>query len=121
MSDYYDRDGTPIGNVMDWARAFERSNRRVALTKVTGGNPPVTYEISTVHLGLDHNWGGGPPLIFESMAFGPDGDDEMMDRYSTEQQAVDGHRAMVVRVAATLSNPIVLDIDPDDASTVIRP
>lgn len=118
---YYDRDGVLIGDVMDWARSFEDSNRRVALTKVTGGNPPRVFEVSTVHLGLDHSFGDGPPLIFETMVFGLDDGDVMMDRYSTEQQARAGHTAMVVQVAAMMSRPVVLDIDPSDASTAIKP
>lgn len=115
---YYDRDGILV-EMQDWARSFEDSNRRVGLTKVTGGNPPRTYEISTVHLGLDHSFGDGPPLIFETMVFGLDEDDEMMDRYSTETQARAGHTAMVVQIAEMLPSPVVLDIDPADASTAL--
>lgn len=116
---YYDRNGAAYSEITDWARDYEFSNRRVGLTTVTGGNPPITYEISTVHLGLDHSHGDGPPLIFETMVFGLD-DDEMMDRYSTEQQAREGHTAMVVQVAAMVSNPVVLDVNPEDAPTTPR-
>lgn len=114
---YYDRAGVPMDDVMSWAESFDHANRRVGFTTVTGGNPPRTYEISTVHLGLDHGWGDGPPIIFETMVFGLDDDDEMMDRYSTEAQAREGHTAMVVQVSAMVSNPVVLDVDPADAST----
>lgn len=116
---YYDRAGTPC-SIEDYARSFELINRRVALTKVTGGNPPHTWEVSTVHLGLDHGYGDGPPLIFETMVFDPEGVGGELDRYSTEQQAREGHAAMVVQVAATMSNPVVLDIDPEDAPTTPR-
>src|SRR5258708_9494882 len=63
--------------------------------------------VSTVFLVLDHNhWGGGngKPLIFETMVFsakksdtflGPVPSSLDMDRYSTEEEALAGHDAMV--------------------------
>jgi hypothetical protein len=68
--------------------------RRIASTRWYG------IWVSTVWLGLDHSFGGGPPLIFESMVFDPGrGEgrwhDVDMDRYTTEAQARAGHRTMV--------------------------
>lgn len=90
---YYDRAGNPT-SVDDW---FKSGDNRVALDEDVAG-----YLVSTVHLGIDHQYGDGPPLIFETMVFGkseaatelldPDGE---MWRYSTEAQAVDGHKAVV--------------------------
>ena len=59
--------------------------------------------VSTVFLGLDHNffW-GGPPLVFETLVFGGPLDQEM-DRYSTYDEAVRGHEAMCERVRAALA------------------
>lgn len=37
---------------------------RVGFTEVAGGRT-----VSTVFLGLDHGWGEGPPLVFETMVF----------------------------------------------------
>jgi hypothetical protein len=51
-------------------------------------------EISTVFLGLDHNFGQGPPLLFESMVFGGEDDGEMV-RYSTWEEAETGHKLLV--------------------------
>jgi hypothetical protein len=51
-----------------------------------------------VWLGLDHNWGDGPPLIFETMIFDQRLDkdyvfhDLYMDRYATEEAALAGHQ-----------------------------
>jgi hypothetical protein len=42
-----------------------------------------------VWLGFDHGFGGAP-LIFETMIFGYDGDDQQW-RYSTEREALKGH------------------------------
>ncbi|MCB1712828.1 MAG: hypothetical protein KDH96_10220 [Candidatus Riesia sp.] len=83
----------PVDDLLKWAEEFETQDRRVRLTKLPGG-----YRVSTVFLGIDHQWGDGPPLVFETMVFGPKGWGEMdMDRYSTWDEAVSGHKAMVER------------------------
>ena len=57
------------------------------------------YRVSTVFLGLDHAFGGGPPMLFETMAFGgPLGEEQ--DRCSTWEQAEAMHEAMCERVRA---------------------
>jgi len=57
--------------------------------------------ISTVFLGLDHGWGTGPPLLFETMVFnGPLHED--MDRYTTWAQAEAGHAKFCEQVRAAL-------------------
>lgn len=53
--------------------------------------------ISTVWLGLNHNFFDGPPLIFETMIFGGNLDQEMW-RYSTVEEARAGH-AFAVNLA----------------------
>lgn len=87
MSRYYDRNGEPI-DMMTWARSFFENDdaKRVALTEHDG------VSVSTVWLGLDHQYGDGPPLIFETMIFGGD-HDEYQWRYSTEAEALVGHEA----------------------------
>ena len=58
------------------------------------------YWISTVHLGIDHSFGGGgPPVIFETMVFRSRMSDLDCDRYSTEEQALAGHEAMTKKWA----------------------
>lgn len=54
----------PCINLMVWAQWFETADRHVRKTRVRG------YEISTVFLGLDHNYGDGEPLLFETLVFG---------------------------------------------------
>jgi len=52
--------------------------------------------VSTVWLGLDHQWGDGPPLIFETMVFGGRGKlADAQQRYATREQALAGHAEMV--------------------------
>ena len=87
---YYKRDGTPISDVKEWAE--EREDKRVAEDILPDGK-----RVSTVFLGLNHNWGEGAPLIFETMVFPSETewDDLDMDRYSTEKEAIKGHKKMV--------------------------
>jgi len=87
MSKYYllnDDKTCSRTDMMTWARNFETEDRRVALNYHNG------VKVSTVFLGMDHQWGNGPPLLFETMVFGGE-HDGMMDRYTTWDEAVEGH------------------------------
>lgn len=76
----------------EWAKFFDNAeNRRVAETYVGK-----SY-VSTVFLGMDHSFGHGPPLWFETMVFGGK-NDEYQVRYSTWDQAVKGHNTIVKAV-----------------------
>ena len=93
MSEHYDRKGQPM-DFMEWAKSFKNNElRRVAEDTLPDGK-----WVSTVWLGLNHNFSqDGPPLIFETMVFPNDGDMGELDadRYSTEEEALAGHKAMV--------------------------
>jgi len=94
MPDMYILAGkTPVAclNLYEWAKWHDTADRQVA--RETIGES----EISTVFLGLDHQWGEGPPILFETMVFGGKLADEQ-DRYSTWDEAVAGHKAIVKRV-----------------------
>jgi hypothetical protein len=70
---FYHRDSTPILDdellpaVEKWALLFERRENRII------GQHRTLYgeKLSTVFLGLDHNFGFGPPILFETMLFAP--------------------------------------------------
>lgn len=48
----------------DWATTLEHEDRRVRKTRIG------PFEVSTVFLGLDHNFSSmGPPILFETMTF----------------------------------------------------
>lgn len=86
---YYDRAGNAIG-LLRWVYLRERPNYfRVAQTTVG------KYWISTVWLGLDHGFGRGKPLIFETMITHNGEFMEYQVRYVTEAHAFAGHRAAV--------------------------
>jgi hypothetical protein len=88
---------TPVlfqGDVLAWAEWFETANRTVAQTEIGA-----TW-VSTVFLGLDHAFGGPPPMLFETMIF-TDGDPEdFQRRCSTWDQAEAQHAAAVAEVKA---------------------
>jgi hypothetical protein len=94
-----DERGNPVlePDLLTWAKWFETADRIVATTTVG------EVKISTVFLSLDHAWGGGPPLLFETMVFGGALDQEQM-RYSTRAEALAGHTEMVKRVDASDKN-----------------
>jgi hypothetical protein len=88
VSDKYILDGhtpKPVDDLMEWARQFEKTNRRVAHTTTKTG-----AEVSTIFLGLDHAFGSGKPLLFETMIFGG-AQDGYCDRYATWDEAEAGH------------------------------
>lgn len=97
-------------DLMTWARQFEEiANRRVARTEFEGGY------VSTVFLGLDHQWHpGGPPLIFETMIFGGP-HDGYQERYSTWEEAEAGHAVAVS--LATAEPPSTNALDPVAATS----
>jgi hypothetical protein len=53
------------------------------------------YRVSTVFLCFDHAFGGGPPVLFETMIFGNKHGGEFQWRYETWDQAVAGHNSIV--------------------------
>jgi hypothetical protein len=95
----YDRAGNPItfGEWMQiWDKDRFQENRQVARDE------DAQHLVSTVFLGLDHGlrWNDDPgyrPILFETMIFCRQGCggcdlDEYQERYSTEAQALAGHK-----------------------------
>src|SRR5690606_31539414 len=62
----------PEPDLLAWGRWMEGADRTVARDEVNG------ILVSTVFLGLDHAFFGGPPLLWETMAFGPPLDGPML-------------------------------------------
>lgn len=93
-----DRIAVPC-SLRDWVAVFQ-SQQRLALDEITrADSDPVT--VSTVFLGLDHNhWGEGPPILFETMAFGGPLDQHQV-RYTTYGSAMRGHAELLAEVRTT--------------------
>jgi hypothetical protein len=62
---------------------------QVASTKVSDG-----VCVSTVFLGSDHGWGDGPPVLWETMIFGGDRNEDC-ERYCSLKESLDGHNKIV--------------------------
>jgi hypothetical protein len=110
-----DRQGNPISMRQFGELHASEDYVRVAADHLDDGQ----LWVSTVWLGLDHGFGSGPPLTFETMVFvhlteeqiearrrqwatittlDPGRfpwEESMIERYSTEDEARDGHRKIV--------------------------
>ena len=84
-------------DVRAWGQWFEEAtkngDRTLQKTAISGS------EVSTVFLGIDHNFGGSAsdPILYETLVFGGELDQEM-ERYPTKAEALEGHYVMVQRV-----------------------
>jgi len=99
-SNKYRRDGTPYPDgddgLFEWARDFENIDYRVVRQEFL----PNGFQVSTVWLGLNHQFVlDGPPLIFETMVFPQEAADDYCARYSTENDAILGHMRTVEQFA----------------------
>lgn len=79
----------PVSDVIEWAKEFDGSPIHVDLTQL-----PNNVSVSTVFLGIDHNYGDGKPILFETMIFGGE-HDGYQKRYSTWGQAEQGHKEAI--------------------------
>jgi len=82
-----------------WMIWCAKNESHVNLTKVA------EYTISTIFLGIDHNFSSeGPPVVFETMLFGENLNEKMV-RTSTLKEAKQCHRDAVdfvtVKIEAT--------------------
>jgi hypothetical protein len=77
-------------DMMTWAIWFETVDRQIADTRIGA------TRISTVFLGLDHNWRGGEPILFETVIFGGPLDASQW-RYSSYDEAERGHAEAVTQ------------------------
>lgn len=91
-----DDDKRPIkADLMTWAAFFEnQNNRRIAATDIENG-----VHVSTVFLGVDHQFGKGPPLLFETMIFGGPLHEQCW-RYASYDDAAIGHKMAVKKAKA---------------------
>ena len=100
LSLHYVLDGhepVPEPDVLRWAAWYKTADRRVAFDVVGDA------EVSTVFLSLDHQWGDGPPVLFETMVFARGSmHDERCERYHTWDEAVAGHDQIVGELRASI-------------------
>ena len=82
----------PDDDHVGWSKWLGSADRRVALDVIDVDGEEV--KVSTVFLGVDHNFGVGDPEIFETMIFGGEYD-QHCTRYSTHIGAKSGHEDAV--------------------------
>ena len=96
----------PCDDMLEWARSMNLTNRRVAATDVG------EYWISTVFLGIDHNYTpDGPPLLFETMVKKNGNFLDYRVRYVTWDEAVEGHKLACMMAEM---KPELLEDNDDD-------
>jgi hypothetical protein len=85
--------GIPVPELdpVKWAESWRTTQRHVAITEIKDAR------VSTVFLGLDHGFGDGLPILWETMVFGGKLDG-LQQRYSTQEEAERGHNEIVGRL-----------------------
>jgi len=71
---------------------LERNPRRVAVSQVG------PWRVSTVFLAIDHSFGRGRPILWETMVFGPEPWGDWCDRFETRGAAEFAHAHIVQRL-----------------------
>ena len=78
---------------------FNEKEKIVKRDKVTFKSDK--YFVSTVDLGVNHQFGAGPPLWYETMIFKMDEEDNIdwtemyCNRYTTKEEAKEGHEKVM--------------------------
>jgi hypothetical protein len=95
MSQYFDPDGKPM-TVEEWAAMFERRSTDPDTSWWRKQTEVAGVQVSTVWLGLNHQWNPDePPLIWETMIFGDEGDSGDQWRYTSREEAFADHDRIV--------------------------
>lgn len=89
----------------DWCQA-NPERLQVGLTRVT--RPRGVLDVSTVFLyGINHAHDEGPPILWETMVFGLDDEDEVQERYASHEDAVARHtRHVAIAEAGTYDDRV---------------
>jgi hypothetical protein len=111
---YFNRKGEPI-DLVAWGRLHEDADYKAVAQHWVRG-----WMVSTVWLGIDHNFTrSGPPVIFETMIFppgdaAPEGEgifsEQYCARYCTEEAAHAGHDQALSYLREKLGDDSLADI-----------
>jgi len=85
-----DKDGNPKEerDLLTWAKWFEANDDKRIVERTQLDD----VRVSTVFLGMEHNFGlSGKPILWETMVFGID-DDSYQERYDSLPAAKAGHK-----------------------------
>ena len=90
--------GQPVvePDVIKWGRWFEAADDERIISKTIVNEA----RVSTVFLGIDHNFStGGEPILWETMIFGGQ-HDGWQERYISREKAVERHLEIVIKLQA---------------------
>lgn len=93
---YCDKDGSPLSREEFFTKKSDEAYSRIGWTSLSDDDEEF---VSTVWLGINHAFGPGKPVIFETMAY-YDNDWQECRRYTDEKDAKKGHAEMVAEVMA---------------------
>lgn len=79
-----EKEPVPADDILTWIAWMKSANNIIEQTDIGD------IKVSTVFLGLDRQWKDGPPLLFETMIFGGEHDEDQW-RYATWEEAEQGH------------------------------
>lgn len=92
---WYDRKGNLLKDYTEIEKLLSTKDYKIVKQELTDNE---RYWVSTVWLGLNHNFTAGTPIIFETMVFDENsetqGENMDVERYSTEEEAIEGHKRM---------------------------
>ena len=67
-------------------------------------------QISSVFTGIDQNWSGGDPILFETMVFGLPDDLHPQWRFSTWDETMEMHNLLVTTLTEYGAEPLIAEI-----------
>lgn len=89
----------PCNDTIAWGQWMNDPQKRIVSQEAVG-----KYWISTVFLALDHSFGSGPPVLWETMVFNRNSEhpweDVECERYSDFDSACRGHNELVAEYRA---------------------
>mgnify|MGYP001559166815 CR=1 FL=1 len=95
--------GDPVAEpeLMTWARWYEKAERHVACDTIGDA------KISTVFLGIDHAFGGGGPVLWETMIFSKEPSlDQFQNRCAGSREQAEAMHKEAVEMVKRFSDGI---------------
>jgi len=95
-----DEHGEPIAetDLMKWAHWIGDGNHTKVAHTIGTDADGAQVSVSTIFLGLDHAWGGGPPVLWETMIFGGVHHQDCERCAGSREQALAMHEASVAKL-----------------------
>lgn len=90
-----DRNPVHVMDIAEWVEWMNTHSRTVNHSTLADGST-----VSTVFLGINHSFLANPPILFETLSFGPPPmlKSKVRRRYATWAEAERGHREIVNRL-----------------------